>query len=86
MNSQKCEKHRDRLENIYTGPKRIPGNNCGYVPDKPYQINFTIDPEVQPCLAVQQLTDEIIRFADTFFVGDDCPRKRIMKVRAIRIY
>ena len=86
LNSQKCEKHRDRLENIYIRPKRTSKRNCGHVPSKPYETNFTIDPEFQPCLAVQQLADEMIRFADTFFVGDECPRQRIMKVREITIY
>ena len=34
----------------------------------------------KPCYAVKQLTDEMIRFSDTFLVGNNCPIQRINRV------
>ena len=84
-NSFKCDKQRERLENIYIRTKRTPERNCSHYENKLYEFKITMNPD-EPCVAVQQLTNEMIRFADSFFVGDDCPTQRIFKVREIRIY
>ena len=84
-NSFKCDKQRERLENIYIRTKRTPERNCTNFASNSYEFNFTINPD-EPCVAVRQLTNEIIRFADSLFVGDECPTQRIFKVREITMY